>query len=201
MSEVLLEVQPGEGGAAGSLDRPSPLGRSRTAQAAMDWSRAALNAVLWLSLAALILLLAGPRVLPFKTYAVMSGSMEPTIHVGSLVVLGPVDSTDLRVGDVITFDPPGYGSELVTHRIYSVEQGPDGPVFQTKGDANGTPDAWQIQAGNGGGYRVLFSVPYLGWITGAMLGKLVLLVVLTLVGAGSLLMRIWRTDERTDGEA
>ena len=194
MSEALLEVQPGESGAAGSLDRPSPLGRSRTAQAFMDWSRAALNAVLWLSLFALLLLLAGPRVLPFKTYAVMSGSMEPTIHVGSLVVLGPVDSADLRVGDVITFDPPGYGSELVTHRIVAVAQGPDGPVFQTKGDANATPDAWQIQGG-GRGYRVLFSVPYLGWVTGVMLGKLVLLVVLTLIAAGSLLVRIWRTDE------
>lgn len=194
MSEVLLEVQPGESGAVGPLDRPSPLGRSRTAQAVVDWSRAALHAVLWLSLAALILLLAGPRVLPFKTYAVMSGSMEPTIHVGSLVVLGPVYSSDLKVGDVITFDPPGYGSELVTHRIISITQGPDGPVFQTKGDANGAPDAWQIQEG-GRGYRVLFSIPYLGWITGAMLGKLVMLVVLTLVGAGYLLTRIWRTDE------
>lgn len=194
MSEALLEVQPGEGGTVGSLDRPSPLGRSRTATAVMDWSRAGLSALLWLSLFALLLLLAGPRVLPFKTYAVMSGSMEPTIHVGSLVVLEPANSTDLRVGDVITFDPPGYGSELVTHRIVSVEAGADGPVFQTKGDANATPDAWQIQAA-GRGYRVLFSVPYLGWITGAMLGKLVLLVVLTLVGAGSLLIRIWRTDE------
>lgn len=194
MSEAMLEVQPGEGGAVGSLDRPSPLGRSRTATAVMDWSRAGLRALLWLSLFALLLLLVGPRVLPFKTYAVMSGSMEPTIHVGSLVVLEPANSADLRVGDVITFDPPGYGSELVTHRIYSIEQGPDGPVFQTKGDANGTPDAWRIQAG-GRGYRVLFSVPYLGWITGAMLGKLALLVVLTLVGAGSLLIRIWRTDE------
>src|ERR671938_1127981 len=52
---------------------------------------------------------------------VVSGSMQPTLPLGSLVVVVPRDAADVRIGDVITFNPPGDDTRTVTHRIVDVE--------------------------------------------------------------------------------
>ena len=75
----------------------------------------------------------GVRAMGLATFVVTGGSMEPTIHKGSLVIDEPVSSDKLRLGDIITFD---HYDQTTTHRIIGVEGSANGPMFSTKGDAN-----------------------------------------------------------------
>src|SRR5690349_6684253 len=73
-----------------------------------------------------------PTVMRYQAYVVLSGSMEPNIHTGSVVVSTAVDPSTLKVGDVITFIRPG-DSESVTHRIIQIKGSTQGKSFVTKG--------------------------------------------------------------------
>lgn len=147
------------------------------------WSRALTIATrLLIALAAgftgLILLLAvGPRFLPYQVCAVLSGSMEPTLPVGSIVILAKTEGNQLKVGDIITFSYPNHPNQLVTHRIYQVKLGTAGPGFVTKGDANNAPDNWVVN-GSGTGWREMFTIPYLGYILGVLGSPLLRLLIL-----------------------
>jgi len=116
-------------------------------------------------IAIVLLLTAGPRLLPFQTFYIRSGSMRPGLPVGSLVVSTRQSAQQLHVGDVITFERPGVKGDMVTHRIAAIENSPTGPVFVTKGDANGAPDSWRVNA-TGDGWKYAFSVPFLGYAAG-----------------------------------
>src|SRR5438045_9435672 len=75
----------------------------------------------------------------YQRYVITGGSMAGSIDRGSLLFSKKVPQSELKVGDVITYQPPkGAGPrELVTHRIVSIKHSASGaPVFQTKGDAN-----------------------------------------------------------------
>jgi len=96
----------------------------------------------------------------FKTLVVLSGSMEPAIHTGSVVVVKPV--SDYKIGDVITFGPMSKTRVPTTHRIYDIKVNAGTPVYLTKGDANNAPDTREIQKRDIIG-KVLFSLPYLGY--------------------------------------
>jgi signal peptidase I len=71
------------------------------------------------------------------TFVVTGGSMEPTIHKGSLVIDQPVTADTLKLGDVITFD---HYDQTTTHRIVGLEGSASGTMFSTKGDANQVTD-------------------------------------------------------------
>ena len=79
----------------------------------------------------------GVRAMGLATFVVTGGSMEPTIHKGSLVIDEPVSSDKLRLGDIITFD---HYDQTTTHRIVGVEGSANGAMFSTKGDANTITD-------------------------------------------------------------
>ena len=110
----------------------------------------------------LAILLCGIRILGYEIFVVQSGSMEPDYHVGSLVYVKPMDSTKLVVGDVITFRLSG--STLATHRIMEVVEQDGEMAFRTKGDANDHPDNGLVKPSSVVG-KVMFSVPYLGYVT------------------------------------
>ena len=126
--------------------------------------------IVWLLDAALVLLCvavlalvlaanAGP-LLGHQPIVIRGGSMAPALSLGSVADLVDVAPSDLRVGDVVTFEAPN--GVLVTHRIVKVVQLPDGLYLQTKGDANATPDADLVPASAVTG-RVDFSAPLLGY--------------------------------------
>ncbi|MDQ3930588.1 MAG: signal peptidase I [Chloroflexota bacterium] len=147
------------------------------------------------SIAMLVLVLTvGPRFLPYQAYTVLSGSMEPTLPVGSVIIAVPARAEELRTGDIITVANPQLHGMLVTHRITGIDETPQGRAFTTKGDANQAPDSWLVPA-QGSGWRYAFSVPYLGYGLAALqseLGRLLLLVIPTLLLGGLLLVEIWR---------
>ena len=99
---------------------------------------------------------------------VLSGSMEPKIHTGSLVFVRPVGAKDVTVGDIIAFSTPkpwGDTRELTTHRVIAVTRDDNGGLaFKTKGDANGSPDPWTVSAGAVNGLAQA-SVPYVGYLS------------------------------------
>ena len=99
----------------------------------------------------------------WRVDAVLSGSMEPELKIGSIVVVRPVQPETVAVGDIITFFPPGVDETMITHRVVGVEQA--SPLyFKTKGDANGDPDSFTVPARNLVG-RVCFHAPYWGYAT------------------------------------
>ncbi|MBR3195975.1 MAG: signal peptidase I [Clostridia bacterium] len=87
-------------------------------------------------LASLVLVV--PAVMHVKSYAVASGSMEPAMPVGSLVLVRKVDPENLKAGDIIVFGGTRSDGENVTHRV--VENDQDQKQLTTKGDANDAQD-------------------------------------------------------------
>ena len=126
------------------------------------------NALSWVLVALVVLLavaLAGVRVIGLRPFAVLSGSMEPQYHVGSLVYVKETDAAALAVGDVITFMMDE--STVVTHRITEIvtdETDPETLRFRTKGDGNDTEDGSLVHYKNVLG-RVVFTLPYMGYVS------------------------------------
>jgi len=98
----------------------------------------------------------------FGAYVIISGSMEPNIHVYDVIVTKRMDTAELKQGDVITFysnDNRFYGV-TVTHRIVEVIDAEKG-IFRTRGDANNIEDdALTIKENIVG--KVVMRIPQLG---------------------------------------
>lgn len=92
---------------------------------------------------------------------VKSGSMEPNIKTGGVVVIKPAN--DYVVGDVITFGKDTKTQIPTTHRIVGVEGTGALKTFTTKGDANDAEDPTVTRLSDVHG-KVIFSVPYLGFV-------------------------------------
>ena len=102
---------------------------------------------------------------------VRSGSMSPTISVGSIVVARAIEQNLIsplafttpfyNSGEIIAYRSEKNSKTIVTHRIVGVEAGKDGVFYQTKGDANDSADSWQVNQQNILG-KVYFSIPYVG---------------------------------------
>ena len=101
------------------------------------------------------------RLLGFEIYTVMSGSMEPAYHVGSLIYVKPINTDELKEGDVITF-LADKDNTIVTHRIIEVTNENNATHFRTKGDANDVPDAKSVHYKNVLG-KPEFTIPLLGY--------------------------------------
>jgi len=97
---------------------------------------------LWFVAACLVITLL-PIVIGWHPYSVKSGSMEPRIHVGDVLLAAPVASTSELVGHVAVFTDPERPDRTKAHRVLAVN--PDG-TLQTKGDANPTPDSAAVPA-------------------------------------------------------
>ena len=113
----------------------------------------------------LALLLVGVRLIGFQVFAVLSGSMEPTYHVGSLIYVKDVDPFALESGDVITFMLDE--DTVATHRIVEVvpdEEDASVVRFSTKGDSNAAIDGSLVHYKNVIGSPV-FTIPYLGYVS------------------------------------
>lgn len=112
----------------------------------------------------LALLLVGVRLFGMQVFTVLSGSMVPTYHVGSLIYVKETDPMTLQPGDVITFMLDE--NTVATHRIVDVipdEEDPSVIRFQTKGDANDAVDGSLVHYKNVLGTPV-FTIPKLGYL-------------------------------------
>jgi signal peptidase len=116
-----------------------------------------------LAVLALALLFAGTKASPFgyEVKVVMSGSMEPVIKTGGIVVIAPQSS--YNVGDIITFGPDTEKQIPVTHRVVEKTGNGRTAIFHTKGDANEERDQSETKGSQVIG-KVLFTLPYIGYV-------------------------------------
>jgi signal peptidase I len=156
----------------------------------------ALTVTCTLAILVVLALSIGPRFLAYETFIVRSGSMEPAIRTGALVVVQPVQPSSVRMGDVITYRRPDDPDNTITHRVVEVRPAQNaGPVFRTRGDANNAIDPWEVQL-QGIAWRVTFSVPFAGYLfafTQQPAGRALFLIV---PGAGLALLWLQRTWRR-----
>lgn len=123
-------------------------------------------ATLLVSAVAMMAVLAVPSVIGAKSsLVVLSGSMQPHLQPGDVVVLEEANPSEIQAGEVITFRTDSEigdaGHDRVTHRVVEKRQTDEGVVYRTKGDANDQPDPGVVhqQAVVG---TVWFHVPLVG---------------------------------------
>ncbi|MFC6767019.1 signal peptidase I [Natrinema soli] len=166
-------------------------------------------------IAGLILLVA--LVLPFVAYAVpqvagaehsfvvLSGSMEPSISPGDVVLVAGVEPDAVESGDVITYQRTE-GESPTTHRVIKVDDSGTDVRFRTKGDANEDPDQTAIAADQLIG-RVTVTIPAIGHVitfvnTPVGFGLLVALPLVSFVLSEAWELRSKRrSDDSDDPEA
>jgi len=112
-----------------------------------------------------------------KIMVVQSGSMEPALRVGTIVVAKPENS--YQTGDIISFSSQQFSKASVTHRVTTIENQNGQTVYYTKGDANRTADQTLVRQENIIG-KVWFSVPWLGFVVVAARKPYGLLVLIIL---------------------
>ena len=128
------------------------------------------NIILGLVLCAVLFAFLIPTAFSGSLAIVRSSSMEPAMRAGALAVMLPVDAGDVKVGDIIAFDPPWDPDPDVTvsHRVIGVYHNED-IFFDTKGDATEDSDPQYVPAQSVHG-KVLFSIPYLGYAANSIIG-------------------------------
>ena len=152
-----------------------------------------ISTLLVIAIVLLAVALVGVRLVGLTPFAVLSGSMEPTYHVGSLIYVKDVEAENIEVGMPITF-VVNEDLLVATHRVIEIEtfttghrevvdengnpvKDEDGnPVYEeyeleetsyyftTQGDANDAPDGSPVYYKNVIGTPV-FSIPYLGYLS------------------------------------
>ncbi len=127
----------------------------------VSWRKAAAAMIVVAAVAGGGVYLASKGVMFWRPYVIVTGSMEPTLMRGDMVILEKVEPGEIRVGDIITFIHQGVP---VTHRVVEVHA--DGSL-QTKGDANSAPDPYTVRPDQVVG-RVYAKIPKLGWLVIAL---------------------------------
>ncbi|MBP2076797.1 signal peptidase I SipW [Oceanobacillus polygoni] len=102
-----------------------------------------------------------PNVFGYQLKTVLSGSMEPDIQTGSIILIDPTNGeTQFKTGDVITYKSSD--EILITHRIHEVQN--NAQQYITKGDNNNATDTEPVLAENIVGKYTGFTVPYAGYV-------------------------------------
>lgn len=137
-------------------------GRTRMKAAKRIWD--IFTTLLVIAAVVLAIALVGVRLVGLQPFTVLSGSMEPTYHTGSLIYVKKVDYRTLEVGDAITFMLDE--NTVATHRIVGIvpdEEDPEVVRYRTKGDANEAEDGGLVHYKNVIG-KPVFTIPKLGYI-------------------------------------
>ena len=122
-----------------------------------------------------------PRYLGYEVFHIVSGSMEPSIPVGSVIYVEPIAPDAVIRGDIIAFNS---GDSVIAHRVVT-NQVVEG-YYTTKGDANDGEDLSDVKYSQLIG-RVVYHIPILGqllMILGTTVGKV---YVICFAACGALL--------------
>ncbi len=135
-------------------------------------------AAVLVAVAGLVFLAIAPRLVGFQGHVVVSGSMEPRLSPGDVVLTRPVLPQDLQPGQVLLFPDPEGADRLVLHRLVSFDARGD---LVTRGDANQSNDTTHVPARSVIG-EAQVRVPYVGlpayWRHSGQWGEVALLAAL-----------------------
>ncbi|MCG3088286.1 signal peptidase I SipW [Sporosarcina cyprini] len=103
-----------------------------------------------------------PEIFGYQFKTVLSGSMEPGIQTGSIIVVKAAeDKNAFKTGDVITFQEEE--GILITHRITDIVKSGDSVLYRTKGDNNNGEDMNPVLSDNVVAEYTGHTVPYVGY--------------------------------------
>lgn len=115
-----------------------------------------------------------PNFFGIKTYVIVSGSMQPKLNIGDIVVVKNVKENELKIGDVISFREE---QSVITHRIIELVEENGKIKYKTKGDNNNSEDKNIISIDRIEG-KVVTSIPYIGIIALLLRGKIALIIII-----------------------
>ena len=148
------------------------------------------GALLVALLASAIAIVVIPACFSGTNLTVLTGSMEPGIKPGDIVVTRGVDSTNdstLSIGDVIAFLPYPDDPTVVTHRIVGITVKDGETYYVTKGDNNNSVDPWGPVAASHVRGEAMYTVPKLGYVKqwfGGHAGTGIIVLGVVLIGYG-----------------
>ena len=130
----------------------------------------------------------------FRGEVILTGSMEPALSPGDLIVVDSVAASQLRPGDIVSFrDDRGVP---ITHRVIEVRTRRNGDLaMTTRGDTNTASERWTTRPDATVG-RHAATLPALGRVTNwtsTPVGRMLVFGALGLLLAGVALRRIWRS--------
>ncbi|AAT89810.1 hypothetical protein ATY41_09510 [Leifsonia xyli subsp. xyli] len=138
--------------------------------------------VLWLAAAvcaASVVIVACCALFQLRPEIVVSGSMEPALPIGSLVLATDTPGAELRPGDIVTVERPG-SQGLVTHRVVSTEFVDGRTSLILKGDTNTTPDPEPYPVSSAG--KVVATLPVVGSVAAVVKTPLGIATIVALAG-------------------
>lgn len=153
---------------------PSPAGRPTAVDHLLT-----LLALLGLAVTALTVV---ATLVGLRPLVVRSGSMEPAVRTGGMVLVQEVSAREIAVGDVVAVDRPD--GVRVTHRVVSTTPAGEAATLVLKGDANDQVDPDPVAVTRAG--RVVFTAPVLGRLSAELASARGGFVLGCLVTAGAL---------------
>ena len=111
----------------------------------------------------IVLTVVVPRIIGAEPFTVISGSMEPTIPTGSIVVSKHVEAGKVTFGDVVTYQLKSGEPLTVTHRVVAVDVVEGKTRYRTQGDANNAEDPLPVRPEQIRGV-VAYHIPLVGYL-------------------------------------
>jgi signal peptidase len=141
----------------------------------------------------------GPHVLGYRTSTMLTGSMEPGISPGDVVVTTAKPTSEVEVGDVLTYHIPVEDHRVETHRVVEVLHHRDGSVaIRTQGDNNDDVDPWTATLQGDEVWEMRAVVPKLGSVIRVLRSPAVQHGIFWMAFGGMLVLglsTIWRNDQ------
>ena len=118
-----------------------------------------------------------PSFFGIKTFVIISGSMEPELNIGDIVIIKKCSQEELKENDIISYK---YGQSEITHRIIQIEDNENGKEYITKGDNNNVRDSENIKYENIEG-KCIVKIRHLGKVILILKNKIVLICIILIL--------------------
>ena len=115
-----------------------------------------------------------PDFLGYKTYEIISRSMEDTINKNDLIIVKDVPKNEIKINDIIAFNN---GKEVITHRIIDIENINGQTFYTTKGDNNRSQDKEKVSYEQVEG-KYIFKISKFGYFLNILKSRVVLIILL-----------------------
>jgi signal peptidase I len=146
----------------GAATRILEVRRRKRFAAARLWANFAVLMVLLFAALGLVVI---PQATGSRTYTLPTNSMAPTYSAGTFLVVKPAALSQLKYGDIVTYEPAPGSPEVLTHRVVGFGALQDGErTLITRGDNTNANDPEPLRARQIKG-RPLYAIPLVGYLT------------------------------------
>lgn len=133
------------------------------------------------------------KIINYEAFVIVSGSMEPEINNGDILIIKKVNENEIKKGDIITFDRNGV---YITHRVVEIQEQENTKKFITKGDRNTVNDSDVVLFENIKGVKTA-RIPFIGMLIVKVSSSKYLIIILIMFAL--LYKRAKKIDARKKG--